>query len=351
MTSPVHPNGTHDDAEAPAFGLLPSDFALDLDGAGVSMVEKAVMSPLLHFAFLCAALPLAAFPWSESVPAELVRDSVEPDTVAHETPCDWRPVLTPVAESLVRDCPTAREAVLRLAAELPKETGVFYSIERSKHNMNVLEALAEKKVSCTGQSVLLVCALRSVGIPARMVGVLTWNHIRGNHSWVEAWFEGDWHMIEYNERDFNTPWVMENIGMLDSGELSQRIQALTPAGTEPFIAAYAMDKTLLPAVDVSARYAALAREYYRRSGAREDEQRLMLDVEERPESTIHARVEDESGAVVSSAPLPTAQDDVRCMARLTLPREGRYFLRIGDEEERLPLQPTPAPVQILRLER
>lgn len=311
------------------------------------------MFPLLCLPALFAAcvLPAAAFPWSGAAPAELVREAVEPDTVAQETPCDWRPVVTPMAEAIVRDCTTAREAVLALAAKLPAVSGVYYSVERRKPSMNALEALDEKKVSCTGQSIFLICALRSVGIPARMVGLLTWNHVLGNHTWAEAWFDGAWHMIEYNEHDFNTPWVMENIGMLDPKEMTQRIQAVSPSGDEPYLTAFVLDKRLLPAVNVSDRYAQLAREWYDRSGTTAAGQRLMVDCEQRAETALPVRVETEAGACVSADTLPTTKDDVRRFARLTLPRdeETQYYLRIGDAPERLPLLCTPAPVQILRL--
>lgn len=311
----------------------------------------AFLLTLMFAASVTAAAPATSFPWSETLPDALVRDAVAPDTVAYETPCDWRPLVTPMAQELVKNCTSAREAVLALATGLPKASGVHYSIERSKHNMNAIEALTEKKVSCTGQSVFLVCALRSVGIPARMVGVLTWNHVRGNHSWVEAWFENEWHMIEYAEQDFNTPWVMENIGMLDSHQPEQRIQALTPSGREPFLAAYAMNRVVVPAENVSERYAALARDYYARNGAGADVQRVMVDVAERASHAVSVVLVDEAGKTVSSDYLPTSRDDVRRFACLNLPRHGQFYLRIGDEAEQRPLRATPAPVQILRLER
>lgn len=309
------------------------------------------MAPLLSMLLFCA-LPLAAaeFPWAQGVPTSLVQTSVLPDRVAQETACDWRPVVTPIAEGLVQDCGSAREAVLALAGDLPVATGVYYSIERRKPAMNALEALEEKKVSCTGQSILLVCALRSVGIPARMVGLLTWNHIRGNHSWVEAWFEGEWHMIEYAEHDFNTPWVMENIGMLDPQDPMQRIQAITPAGDTLFLPAYAMDQQKLPAEDVTERYAALARAWYARAGVNNEEQRLMVDCStERPDKPLAVFVETEDGKRIAEDVLPTVQDDVRRFARLSLPRDGVFYLRIEGLSERRPLRTTPAPVQILRL--
>merc|ERR1711879_1101771 len=59
--------------------------------------------------------------------------------------------------------------------------------------------------SCTGVSILFVDALRSVGVPARLVGTPAWNGKpeRGNHNWVEIWLGNgkglageDWTFIE-----------------------------------------------------------------------------------------------------------------------------------------------------------
>lgn len=291
------------------------------------------------------------FPWQSATPQALVQTSVQPDRVLNETPCDWRPVLTPLAAKLVQDCRTPREAVLTMAAKLPEATGVYYSIERRKACMNALEALEEKKVSCTGQTILLVCALRAVGIPARAVGIATWNHVLGNHTWAEAWFDGEWHMIEFNERDFNTPWVMENIGMTDPREITQRIVAATPQGKVPYITVLLTDKQLVPAEDVTERYHALSRAWYEQAGLPADQQRLMVELSPRPTATITARVTDAEGNEISAAPLPTDKDDVRAFARLTLPREGKFFLQIEGNDRQLPLTPTAEPVQVLRLEQ
>lgn len=297
------------------------------------------------------AVPTTVFPWAAAAPLSLVQASVQPDRVLNEEPCDWRPVLTPLAAELVRNCRTPREAVLTMAAQLPEATGVYYSIERRKPCMNVLEALAEKKVSCTGQTILLVCALRAVGIPARAVGIATWNHVLGNHTWAEAWFDGEWHMIEFNERDFNTPWVMENIGMTDPQVIAQRITAATPQGNIPYITVLLADKQLVPAEDVTERYHGLARAWYEQSGLPADSQRLMVELKPRPDTAVTVRVTDADGNEISAAPLPTAKDDVRAFARLSLPREGSFFLKIDGSDRQFPLSPTAEPVQILRLKQ
>lgn len=298
--------------------------------------------------------PLQAgeYPWSDAVPAEIAASSVTPDTVVDEIPCDWRPVLTPLVAPLVTDCTTAREAVLAISTGLGNATGAYYSRERSKHNMNVLETLREKKISCTGQSILLVCALRSVGIPARAVGVHTWNHIKGNHTWAEAWFDGAWHMIEMGERDFNTPWVMEYIGMLNPRHPFQRILAAYPPGKTtwwPKKLANAGNLANFAAEDVTQRYMELARRWYATAGIPENTQRLLIDLQPRPDIAPVVELVNESGNVIDSALLPTSRDDMRYMTRLHLPRTGRHFLRKAGSDIKVPISPTSPPVRLLSL--
>ncbi len=308
---------------------------------------------LLLLLWLAGPQPAAAdFPWSNQIPGQIAADALHPDTVLDEQPCDWRPVLAPLFSPLVADCTTPREAVLRIAASIGTATGVYYSMERRKPGMNALEALAEKKVSCTGQSILLVCALRSIGIPARAVGVLTWNHIQGNHTWVEAWFDGAWHMIEFNEKDFNTPWVMEYIGMLDPRHPYQRIMAASPSGKGTWVPADIAAKLghrNLPAEDVSERYLSLARDWYARAGIPADSQRILIDFQPRPAAPPVIELINEQGSVISASRLPSSTDDVRYFSRLLLPRSGQHYLRLQGSTEKVGISPTNAPVQILRL--
>jgi len=298
--------------------------------------------PTLLF-LLAGLLSAAPLPWEDEAPEEIRRMALTPNLVLNEKPSAWRAPLAALFRPLVKDCSSAREAVLKIASEMTQVTGVYYSMERRHPVMNPLEALEEKKVSCTGQSILLVCALRSVGIPARAVGVLTWNHVRGNHTWCEAWFDGAWHMIEFNERDFNTPWVMESIGMLDPDRPEQRIYAVYPGGAERF----PFDD--IPAENVTPRYMELARAWYSHNGLPSDRQRLMVSIQPRPETPLLLLLEDEEGKEIDRAELPTLRDDVRRFATLILPREGRYYLRLSGTESRLPVEATPEPVRVLML--
>ncbi len=295
------------------------------------------------------ARPAAPLPdWDEEIPSEVREHALTPDRVLDEEPCDWRPLLRPLIHPAVQGCRSAREATLAIASRMTELTGIYYDQGRRKPCMNVQEALAEKKVSCTGQSIALVCALRSVGIPARAVGVLTWNHVRGNHTWVEAWFEGGWHMVEFNEKDFNTPWVMEAVGMLNPAMPVQRIVAQQPGGRMYFPTVWNLGSGIR-GEDVTERYLALAREWYATNGVPADRQKLMVDIHPRGDEARHVLLEDEAGQEIARAALPTRTDDMRRFATLLLPREGRFFLRIEGSDKRLPVAANAAAVQLIRL--
>ncbi len=299
----------------------------------------------------CSATPQPE--WGEDIPEDIRAAALIPDRVLDEKPCSWRDELASIFRPAVRDCKSAREAALTLASRMGELTGVYYDRGRRHPCMNALEALEEKKVSCTGQSILLVCALRSVGIPARAVGVWTWNHVRGNHTWVEAWFEGGWHMVEFNEKDFNTPWVMEAIGMLDPGKEVQRVLAVkagsgTPASV-PFPTVWDTQAGI-EAEDVTERYIALARAWYAANGVPADCQKLMVDVQPRSNEPRSIVLEDASGRELGRAVLPTTQDDFRRFATLMLPRTGSTcYLRLPGAGLRHAVTSSPASVQLLRL--
>lgn len=71
---------------------------------------------------------------------------------------------------------------------------------------------------CGEESVLLVAALRTVGIPARQVYTPRWAHTDDNHAWVEAWADGRWWFLGACEPEpiLNLGWFNESAsrGML-----------------------------------------------------------------------------------------------------------------------------------------
>lgn len=301
------------------------------------------------------------FAWSESLPDALFLNDVAPYAVLDETRGDWRSPLAALYMPRVKDCRTAREAVWRIVSHMSRDTGVVYSRQRRRAVMSPLEALREKRVSCTGQSILVACALRSVGIPARVAGIASWNHIRGNHTWAEAWYEGGWHMVEFNERAENTPWVMEGVGMLDPTSPSQRVIASSwrpgPEGTLFPPIELPPGHAPAPGVDVTARYMQLAREWYKNSGLPSDCLRLFV------ESTggalqsrvpMHIVLLGPDGSVAAEGESPGEEADMRYYLSLTAPRRTGYTLQArrakgGPVLASASVEPGDAPTQVIRL--
>lgn len=304
---------------------------------------------LPHLIVALATLCPVFAQWQQEIPQDVRQNYLESDRVLSEDACDWRKPVGDIFKPAVSHCSTAREAVLHIAAHMTELTGAYYSAERRRQDMNALEALAEKKISCTGQTILMVCAFRSVGIPARAVGIPTWNHVRGNHTWPEVWLDGKWQMIEFNEKDFNTGWVMENIGMLDPEHPWQRILVQHPKGRLIFPVGD-MKNHPVNAFDATERYRALAAEWYAKSGLPANRQRLMLDLQPRSEQPLPVQLVAADGTVLETQPLPTTRDDMRKFATFSLPREGEYYLKFPDDST-FPVQANTAPVQLLRLRK
>lgn len=303
-----------------------------------------------HFLSIVAAFVSQAFAqWQQDIPQDIRQLYLENDRVLSEDSCDWRPQIEAIFRPAVKDCRSAREAVLHIASHMTDLTGTYYSAQRRRQDMNALEALTEKKISCTGQTILMVCAFRAVGIPARAVGIPTWNHVQGNHTWPEVWLDGKWQMIEFNEKDFNTGWVMENIGMLDPKHPWQRILAQHPEGNYVFPVG-SPRQAPVRAQDETERYRRLAAEWYAHHGLPADRQRLMLDLHPRSDDIVMVKLADAQGNILEEQPLPTTRDDMRKFAAFSLPRVGQFYL-IFPNEQVMPVQATEAPVNILRLRR
>ena len=124
----------------------------------------------------------------------LFREYVAPLTSLGEEPADWLPTLRPIAQELAKGAPTPLEAARRINRGLWDRVKVKYSTKRDKANQDPLHSMRIGMASCSGLSILLADACRSVGIPARLVGC-NWRAKPGNHTWVEIWSEGAWYPL------------------------------------------------------------------------------------------------------------------------------------------------------------
>jgi predicted esterase len=138
--------------------------------------------------------------WHDRVPKEIFLNEILPYASINEARDDWRQVLREKCAPLVEGCKTPGEAAHRLNQKLFKLVQVKYSTERKKADQSPLESMKSGLASCTGLSVLLIDACRSVGVPARLVGTPLWFNNRGNHTWVEVWDE-TWHFAGAAEPD------------------------------------------------------------------------------------------------------------------------------------------------------
>lgn len=137
------------------------------------------------------------FAWTKALPEEVYLTDVLPYHVVDEVRDAWRKELYELCAPIADTCRTMEEAIRTINGRIPELTGVHYNTLREKTNQSPRESMRQGMASCTGLSILLVDALRSVGIPARFVGTASWHDNRGNHSWTEVWLDGQWRVTEY----------------------------------------------------------------------------------------------------------------------------------------------------------
>lgn len=137
------------------------------------------------------------YTWARSLPEEVYFTYVLPYHVVDEVRDSWRKELYELFSAVVDTCATMEQAVTAINASIPLITGVEYNTLREKTNQSPRESMRQGMASCTGLSILLVDAFRSIGIPARFVGTASWHDNRGNHSWTEVWLDGKWRVTEY----------------------------------------------------------------------------------------------------------------------------------------------------------
>ena len=197
-----------------------------------------------------------ATPWAAKIPEELFFDAVLPSVSVNERRDDWRQDFFDRFLPVVRDCPTAAEAVKRLNVEVFKTLNVAYhATKRPKPDQSPYESTKAGYASCTGLSVLLVDACRAVGIPARVVGTPRWTDDSGNHTWVETW-DREWSFVGACEPSkLNEGWFVEKASKADESTPRNRIYATSfRKGETHFPMVWNRASQDVPAEDVTRRY-------------------------------------------------------------------------------------------------
>ncbi|MGC4033124.1 MAG: transglutaminase domain-containing protein [Tepidisphaeraceae bacterium] len=106
-------------------------------------------------------------PWGKEIPDDLFLNDVLPYANTTEERDPWREDFHKQFAPVVKDCKSATEAAQLLNRTIFKATGVSYhATKRRKPDQSPAESMKIGFASCTGLSIMLVDACRSVGIPA-----------------------------------------------------------------------------------------------------------------------------------------------------------------------------------------
>lgn len=218
----------------------------------------------LSEAFLVENLELAMrareeFPWAGKVEDELFLNDVLPYASLDETREGWRKEFYPQCAGIVEDCTTATEAAQALNERFFDVVGVHYDTGRKAPNQSPSESRKLGMATCTGLSIILVDACRTVGVPARIAGIANWRHKAGNHTWVEVHDGVGWCFVgadEYDAKGLNRAWFVKDASQAIAGDWRHAIWATSWKKTGarfPMVWELASDQ--VPGVNVTARYA------------------------------------------------------------------------------------------------
>jgi hypothetical protein len=200
-------------------------------------------------------------PWGKDIPEELFLNDVLPYANVDEKRDAWRKEFYELCLPMVKDCKTPTEAVELLNKELFKKLKLGYSTQRKAPNQSPKESIEQGKASCTGLSIVLSDAARSVCIPARLVGTPLWVDKRGNHTWVEIWDKG-WHFTGACEPDPNgldRGWFVGAAGQAKKDVPEHAIYAASfKKNKQHFPLVWALSNKSVPAENVTDRYAKAA---------------------------------------------------------------------------------------------
>jgi hypothetical protein len=134
---------------------------------------------------------------------------------------------------------------------------VRYSRRRRRPDQSPDETIETGTASCTGLAILLIDACRSVGVPARFVGIPSWPDRGGNHSWVEIWDNG-WHFTgaaEPTGEELNRAWFTDRAASAKADNPRHAIYAVSFKRTPlRFPIIWNRRASTIYAVNVTSRY-------------------------------------------------------------------------------------------------
>jgi hypothetical protein len=240
-----------------------------------TLFDGGIVEPTVNIS-LAVKANTTAFPWAAGVSRSAFNDYVLPYANVNEARNNWRPLLYRLLAPLVAgdNVTTLEDAADAINAGMWKALGredkpIVFKSEQTPLIYDPMSTIVYGFASCTGVSILYVDALRSVGIPARVVGTPAWNgkESNGNHNWVEVLLEGGW---SFNEaapagpgEKFGTPcdkWFCTKAKFVAGAAPANATEVFaakfSQTGKTRFPMAWDLQNKDVPGIDRSAYYAA-----------------------------------------------------------------------------------------------
>ena len=278
------------------------------------------------------------FPWSARLSEELFFNDVLPYASLDETRERWRPDFYKKCRDIVAKASTATEAAQALNSKIFNLIDVHYNTGRKRPNQSPAESVEQGRATCTGLSIILVDACRSVGIASRVAGTPLWTNNRGNHTWSEIW-DGDWHFTgsdEYNAAGLNRGWFVGAAAKADKSNWQNSIYATSwkKTGTR-FPMVWDIDAKQVNAFNVTDRYTGGSS----RENTGDD---LFVRVHERGGKRIEVQAEllDAKNQVLASRKTKAGRADLNDITGFTCNPNTPLWLRFtkGGEVKQIPIR-------------
>ncbi len=133
-------------------------------------------------------------PWGAEIDPYTFHTYVLPHRVSQEPAQDWRGTLRELGLPRVEGL-TMSEAALAVG-RMTREWATYRA--SSRRDQGPVTTMERGLGRCEEDMILTICALRSVGIPARSCSTPWWTTVDSNHAWVEVYVgsEEGWHYME-----------------------------------------------------------------------------------------------------------------------------------------------------------
>ncbi len=279
------------------------------------------------------------FPWCAQLSEELFFNDVLPYASLDETRERWRPEFYNKCRAIVAKASTATEAVQALNSKIFNLINVHYNTGRKQPNQSPAESIAQGRATCTGLSIILVDACRSVGIASRVAGTPLWTNNRGNHTWSEIW-DGGWHFTgsdEYNAAGLNRGWFVGAAAKADKSNWEHSIYATSwkKTGTR-FPMVWDIDAKQVNALNVTDRYTRKSS----RGSVGDDVLVRVLERHGGKRIEVQAELLDANHKVIASSKTKAGRADLNDITGFTCNPNTPLWLRFtkGDKVKQIPIR-------------